>query len=282
MTDPVRPRKLSASSNTIGGCNRSTLEDWLDTPVFFHHSKQEARCKMPGPHTTYTCHGTHIGHSRRINEDALFVNEAEGLWLVADGIGGHGNGDKASAAVVEHVEGYCQRSSVDESLADIPSRLRQAHQACKNMPGAGRPSTTVAALIIFQSKAIMIWAGDSRIYRLRSGELTLLTEDHNLAQERYRTGELSLEAAQRLKSANVLTRAVGVHQDLHLDADVTEVEAGDRFLVCTDGLYKELPLEKIQSMLGVAFSEHILADLIDEALRRGGRDNITGIVVDVR
>ena len=61
---------------------------------------------MPSPHTTYTCQGTHIGHTRRVNEDALFVNEAEGLWLVADGIGGHGNGDKASAAVVEHVESY--------------------------------------------------------------------------------------------------------------------------------------------------------------------------------
>ena len=83
---------------------------------------------MPSPHTTYTCQGTHIGHTRRVNEDALFVNEAEGLWLVADGIGGHGNGDKASAAVVEHVESYCQRNSVDESLADITSRLRQAHQ----------------------------------------------------------------------------------------------------------------------------------------------------------
>ena len=150
------------------------------------------------------------------------------------------------------------------------------------MAGAGTPSSTVAALIIFQSQAILIWAGDSRIYRLRNGELTVLTEDHNLAQERYKTGELSREAAQRLKSANVLTRAVGVHQDLHLDADITEVEAGDRFLVCTDGLYKELPLGQIQSMLGEPFSEHILADLIDEALRRGGRDNITGIVVDVR
>ena len=237
---------------------------------------------MPSPHTTHTCQGTHIGHIRRVNEDALFVNEAEGLWLVADGIGGHGNGDKASAAVVEHVESYCQRNSVDESLADITSRLRQAHQTCRNMAGAGVPGTTVAALIIFQSKAILIWAGDSRIYRLRGGELTLLTEDHNLAQERYRRGELSREGAQRLKSANVLTRAVGVHQDLHLDADVTEVEAGDRFLVCTDGLYKELPLEKIQSMLGVSFSEHILTALIEEALQRGGRDNITGIVVDVR
>ncbi len=282
MTDPVQPRKLSGSSNTIGLRNRSKLDDWLGKPGFAHYSEQESRWKMPGPHTTYTCHGTHVGHTRRINEDALFVNEAEGLWLVADGIGGHGNGDKASAAVVEHVESYCQRRSVEESLADITSRLRKAHQVCKNMAGAEMPSSTVAALVIFQSKAILIWAGDSRIYRLRNGELTLLTEDHNLAQERYKTGELSLEAAQRLKSANVLTRAVGVHQDLHLDADFAEVEAGDRFLVCTDGLYKELPLEQIQSMLGVAFSEHLLADLIDEALRRGGRDNITGIVIDVR
>ena len=282
MTDPVQPRKLSGSSNTIGLRNRSKLDDWLGKPGFAHYSEQESRWKMPGPHTTYTCHGTHVGHTRRINEDALFVNEAEGLWLVADGIGGHGNGDKASAAVVEHVESYCQRRSVEESLADITSRLRRAHQVCKNMAGAEMPSSTVAALVIFQSKAILIWAGDSRIYRLRNGELTLLTEDHNLAQERYKTGELSLEAAQRLKSANVLTRAVGVHQDLHLDADFAEVEAGDRFLVCTDGLYKELPLEQIQSMLGVAFSEHLLADLIDEALRRGGRDNITGIVIDVR
>jgi serine/threonine protein phosphatase PrpC len=236
---------------------------------------------MPSPHTTYTSQGTHIGHTRRVNEDALFVNEAEGLWLVADGIGGHGNGDKASAAVVEHVESYRQSNSVDGSLVDITSRLRQAHQTCRNMAGAGMPGTTVAALIIFQSKAILIWAGDSRIYRLRGGELTLLTEDHNLAQERYRRGELCHEAAQRLES-NVLTRAVGVHQDLHLDADVTEVKAGDRFLVCTDGLYKELPFEKIESMLGASFSEHILTALIEEALQRGGRDNITGIVVDVR
>ena len=98
----------------------------------------------------------------------MFVNEAEGLWLVADGIGGHGNGDKASAAVVEHVESYCRGGSVEDCLADITSRLRQAHQACKNMAGAGMPSSTVAALIIFQTQAILIWAGDSRIYRLRS------------------------------------------------------------------------------------------------------------------
>ena len=237
---------------------------------------------MSGPHRTYTCHGTHIGHIRRINEDALFVNEAEGLWLVADGIGGHGDGDKASAAVVEQVESYCRGSSVEECLADMKARLLRAHQACKNIAGVGMPSTTVAALIIFQSKAILIWAGDSRIYRLRGNELTVLTTDHNLAQAQYRRAELSCDAAQGLPSANVLTRAVGVHQDLHLDADITEIEADDRFLVCTDGLYKELMLTRIQSMLGVPFGEHILAALFDEALQKGGRDNITGIVVDVR
>ena len=237
---------------------------------------------MSGPHRTHTCQGTHIGHIRRINEDALFVNEAEGIWLVADGIGGHGDGDKASAAVVERVESYCRGSSVEESLADIKARLLQAHQACKNIAGAGMSSTTVAALIIFQSKAILIWAGDSRIYRLRGNELTVMTEDHNLAQERYRRGELSREAAQRQPSANVLTRAVGVHQDLHLDADITEIEANDRFLVCTDGLYRELTFKKIQSMLGMPFGEHILTAMFDEALQKGGRDNITGIVIDVR
>ena len=93
---------------------------------------------------------------------------------------------------------------------------------------------------------------------------------------------MSREAAQRQPSANVLTRAVGVHQDLYLDADITEIEANDRFLVCTDGLYRELTLEKIESMLGVPFGEHILTALFDEALQKGGRDNITGIVVDVR
>ena len=80
----------------------------------------------------------------------------------------------------------------------------------------------------------------------------------------------------------MLTRAVGVHQDLHLDADITEIEAKDRFLVCTDGLYRELTLKKIQRMLGVPFGERILTALFDEALQKGGRDNITGIVVDVR
>ena len=236
---------------------------------------------MPGPLSTVTRHGTHIGHIRRINEDALFVNEQEGLWLVADGIGGHGNGEKASRIVVEHVEGYRRSHSIEKCLADVEARLLQANEACRSIPGGGTLGTTVAALLVCQSEAGFLWAGDSRTYRLRDGDLTLVTEDHNLAQERCRRGETSQDAAQRLPSANVLTRAVGIHKDLRLEAHIAQIVASDRYLISTDGLYKELPLETIRQMLSGPFNDQILQALIDEALNRGGRDNITGIVVDV-
>ena len=236
---------------------------------------------MPRLHKTSTLHGTHIGHVRRINEDALFVNEREGLWLVADGIGGHGNGEKASSIVVEHVESYRQSDSIEKCSADIKARLLQANEACRSIPGGGTLGTTVAALLLCETDASFLWAGDSRVYRLRDGDLTLITEDHNLAQERCRRGEVSQDAAQRLPSANVLTRAVGIHKDLRLETRVAEIVAGDRYLISTDGLYKELPLETIRQMLSGPFDDQILQTLMDEALDRGGRDNITGIVVDV-
>ena len=236
---------------------------------------------MPGPLSTVTRHGTHIGHVRRINEDALFVNEREGLWLVADGIGGHCNGEKASRIVVEHVASYRQSDSIEKCLTDIKARLVQANEACRSITGGGTLGTTVAALLVCQSEAGFLWAGDSRIYRLRAGDLTLVTEDHNLAQERCRRGELSQDAAQRLPSANVLTKAVGIHRDLRLEAQVAEILAGERYLICTDGLYKELTLATIRQMLSGPFHDQILQLLIDEALNRGGRDNVTGIVVDV-
>jgi len=236
---------------------------------------------MPSPHNTSTRQGTHVGRVRRINEDALFVNEREGLWLVADGIGGQGNGERASATVVEHVETYCQSDSIEMCLTDIEARLSQAHEACGNIPGSGASGTTVAALLICHSKALFVWAGDSRIYRMRDGELVLVTEDHNLAHERHRRGELSLDDAQRLPSANVLTKAVGISQHLRLQTHVEEVKAGDRYLISTDGLYKEFTLESLRQSLSGPFDGQILKRLIDEALNQGGKDNITGVVVDV-
>ena len=236
---------------------------------------------MPCSHNTSTLQGTHIGRVRRSNEDALFVNEREGLWLVADGIGGHGNGERASATVIEHVESYCQSDSIELCRDDIEARLLQANEACGNIPGSGASGTTVAALLFCQSKALFVWAGDSRIYRMRGGELVLVTEDHNLAHERHRRGELSLDEAQRLPSANVLTKAIGISKHLRLQTRIDEVEAGDRYLISTDGLYKEFTFESLQQRLSGQFDDQILEMLIDEALNQGGKDNITGVVVDV-
>ena len=236
---------------------------------------------MPCSYDISTLQGTHIGRARRSNEDALFVNEREGLWLVADGIGGHGNGERASAIVVEYVESYCQSPSIEMCLADIEARLSQANEACGNISGSGASGTTVAALLFCQSKALFVWAGDSRIYRMRGGELVLVTEDHNLAYERHRRGELSLDEAQRLPSANVLTNAVGISQDLRLQTHFDELEVGDRYLISTDGLYKEFTFESLQQRLSGPCVDQILQALIDEALNQGGKDNITGVVVDV-
>ena len=217
MIAPAPLMKWSASSSTIGHHENSWLDPCVTALAFMLAYKEGCALKMPRPYNTCTRHGTHIGHIRRTNEDALFVNEREGLWLVADGIGGHGNGEKASAILVGHVEGYRQSNSIERCVADIEARLTLANEACRNIPGSGISGTTVAALMIWQSKAIFLWAGDSRVYRLRGAELTLVTEDHNLAQERHRRGELSQHAAQRLPSANVLTRAIGINQHLRLE-----------------------------------------------------------------
>ena len=236
---------------------------------------------MPCSHNTSTLQGTHIGRVRRTNEDALFVNEREGLWLVADGIGGHGNGERASATVSSMLRVTVRATPSSCAGTTLRRGFYRRMKACGNIPGSGASGTTVAALLFCQSKALFVWAGDSRIYRMRGGELVLVTEDHNLAHERHRRGELSLDEAQRLPSANVLTKASGISKHLRLQTHIDEVEAGDRYLISTDGLYKEFTFESLQHRLSGQFDDQILQALIDEALNQGGKDNITGVVVDV-
>ena len=141
--------------------------------------------------------------------------------------------------------------------------------------------STVAALLVYQSLAVFLWVGDSRIYRLRNGILTLITEDHNLAQEQFRRGEISQDEAQRLPSANILTRAIGIHQNLRLEIHCAAIESGDRYLICSDGLYREFLLNEIRDILGIDEAEDVLEKMTNEALARGGKDNITGVLVQV-
>ena len=226
------------------------------------------------------------GRVREVNEDAFYSDSEQGLWAVADGMGGLARGDYASGVVVDAFFHFMKASSIAGCVRDIETRLREAHANCRNsFKGKGkekseRVGSTVAALYCYGGYGFLLWAGDSRVYRLRNNELELLTTDHTVAQDKIASGAMTPEKAARHPSAHVLTRAVGVHQTLHLDLDFDPIQVGDRFLICTDGLYNELSDDELRSLLTEGEVQEAVKALVNKALDQGGRDNITAIVVD--
>ena len=155
-----------------------------------------------------------------------------------------------------------------------------AHEKCRNAFRTHRPGTTVAALHAHGNYCFILWAGDSRVYRLRGQNLELLTRDHSLAQEKFDRGELTEEELAEHATAHVLTRSVGAHKKLRLDMCHSQVQPGDRYLLCSDGLYNPVSPEDIVSALAVGSAEDACQSLVRLALDGGGRDNITVVVVD--
>lgn len=221
---------------------------------------------------------SHAGCVRSANEDAFYGSAEEGLWAVADGMGGLARGDYASGVVAEAFVHFVKSSSLAGCIRDLELRLREAHSQCRTSFPGEHVGSTVAALFSYGRYGFLLWAGDSRIYRLRDGQLDQLTIDHTVAQGKILRGEMTPAQAARHPSAHVLTRAVGVHQTLHLELDYTEVMSGDRFLVCSDGLYKDLQHADIQRALGQGSVQEAADGLVDCALDKGGNDNITAIV----
>jgi len=224
---------------------------------------------------------SHVGRVRMKNEDAFFENKEEGLWLVADGMGGHTRGDRASQAIVSAVSAFKRVEDINENLKQIDVLLHQAHECCREMFPKKVVGSTVAAIFTQYDQCFFIWAGDSRIYRLRDGQFELLTEDHTVAQEKLNRGELSAEEAENHASAHVLTRALGVHTNLALEISHQYAKSGDRYLICSDGLYCGVLEQKIASTLAESSTDEICKKLINLAFDKGGRDNITTIVIDV-
>jgi serine/threonine protein phosphatase PrpC len=226
---------------------------------------------------------SHAGRIRKVNEDAFYHSADQGLWVVADGMGGLARGDYASSVVVEACAHFCKSNSLAASIRDLETRLRAAHDSCRESfkVEKGDPvGSTVAVLFSYGQYIFFLWAGDSRIYRLRGDQLKQNTVDHTVAQERFARGELSPEQVAHHPSAHILTRAVGVHQTLHLELDYQTVEPGDRFLVCSDGIYNELSPANIHQLLSLESAAEAVNALVEKALDNGGRDNITAIVVD--
>ncbi len=223
---------------------------------------------------------TNVGRVRHINEDAFLDSQEQRLWVVADGMGGHSRGDFASSAVVRQLRTFSPQGSVLANLQDLETRLQTANEQCRTAFRKHRPGTTVVAMLAHGNQCFFLWAGDSRLYRLRAGELEQLTEDHSLAQQKHARGELTDEEKATHHTAHVLTRAVGIRESVKPDLGFASVHSGDRYLLCSDGLYNPVGFSDIQTLLARGAAEDSCNALVELALARGGRDNITAIVVD--
>ncbi|MBL3591516.1 MAG: serine/threonine-protein phosphatase [gamma proteobacterium endosymbiont of Lamellibrachia anaximandri] len=226
---------------------------------------------------------SNVGKVRKLNEDACLDRVESGLWVVADGMGGHSSGDLASGLIVERMqqlnlpEALSKKVDLlEETLLDINQQLlAEASRRGGNITiGA-----TVVVMLAHAAHLLLLWAGDSRAYRFRDGELTQLTQDHTQVEELVAEGLLLREDAENHPASNVVTRAVGAMEALYVDMDDTRVEPGDLYLLCSDGLNKEVADPEIGQILAMQLLPRDYCQrLIDLALERGARDNVTVVV----
>ena len=233
------------------------------------------------PSNYYSCAVSVVGHVRKINEDAFLDAREQGLWVVADGMGGHSRGDRASQSIVHQLQPFIASKDPEQDLQQVITHLDEANRFCRDVAEGQVMGSTVAALLVCANQAHLIWAGDSRIYRYRQGELNQLTDDHSLVMELHRMGELTEDEAENHPSANVITRAVGVSDDLEIQVRQADLLPGDRFLLCSDGLFKDVHRTEVAANLGLPAPQYALDALVKLALKRGGTDNITAIVVQL-
>lgn len=239
---------------------------------------------------------TDVGLKRKQNEDALLAQEDHGLFVVADGVGGRKAGELASALTVDTFQAYADRMrETVAAFAENPTAatrnevlqlLDQAANVASNRvyetaESTGREgmTSTLAAAMIGGGVAFVVHVGDSRIYLLRDGQLRQLTEDHSLVNEMIRSGQLSPEEARRSRHRNVITRAIGLYPTVHPDTLAVELLAGDRILLCSDGLSDLVAPERMTDLLRLSDVTAAVEALVDEALERGGKDNISVIGV---
>ncbi len=247
---------------------------------------------------------TDVGKKRDHNEDNFLVDKKLGLFVVCDGMGGHAAGEVASAIAVRtfHEEIKKGRDLIDDYAAgktgsekvnarDIQHMLEFAinrassrvHAEAERDTGKRGMGTTLVALLIIGTQAFLTYVGDSRIYMLRDGVLQQMTEDHTVYNELIKRKKMSREKVEKLAQKNAITRAVGVYEHAEPDSLMVDLLAGDRFLLCTDGLYQyfENDMETMGRHVMDPDMDAGIKLLVDGANQAGGSDNITGVIITV-
>ena len=219
---------------------------------------------------------THVGYIRQQNEDACLDYREQGLWAVADGMGGHWGGALASQTVIDNLANFSRQNDLAENVTTLERRLHEANRQCIERAGPGRSMGSTAALVFAHDPfCFFLWVGDSRIYRIRDAEVERISRDHSLVEQLLRDGKIRAEEALNHPSGNVITRAVGVNPKLDVEVEFATTRPGDTFLICSDGLYRHVEDTEIASTLATGALSHALDHLLTLALSRGGSDNIT-------
>ena len=235
---------------------------------------------------------TDVGRVRSINQDSYLVLADKGLYVVADGMGGHQGGEVASKLAVDVLRATYLDSTADalaEAIADANERIHDVGEADPDLRGMG--TTVVAAAVVpdddvdaadDEAQLLVANVGDSRAYLFRGGDLTQLTEDHSMVADLLREGRISAEEAEVHPQRNIVTRVLGVYDQVEVDLWPVDAVRGDRLLLCSDGLFNEVAADQIAAVLRrLNDPQEAASELVRRALEGGGRDNVTVLVLDV-
>ena len=230
---------------------------------------------------------TNAGKKRKENQDACLDLPEIGLWVVADGMGGHEAGEVASAAIIEHCQQTSEPGDLNSFISEVQNRLLQVNQSIRQMASErynnATIGSTVVVLLAYGKQCAYLWVGDSRIYRLRNAKLEQMTRDHSMVEQYIEQGIMTVEEASHSNISNVLTRAVGGEDEMQIDLKVDEIQADDIFLLCSDGLYREVSeADMTQLMSRGDDCSSMTKNLLESALNNGARDNVTVSVVHTK
>jgi serine/threonine protein phosphatase PrpC len=240
---------------------------------------------------------TDVGRKRDHNEDSYLVDERLGLFVVADGMGGHAGGGTASRLAVQAIEAKLRQARDEDpdlfvaAYALDGSRLRDAladavKEACRSIyreaqsdPALAGMGTTVTAAVVSGRAAFFAHVGDSRCYLVRKGHIHQITEDHSLVNEQLKAGAITADEARHSRFKNIITRSVGFEEDVQVDVMALEIEPGDRLVICSDGLSNLAQDHEILETVLRAPLDEAPGELVDLANARGGDDNVTVVII---
>jgi serine/threonine protein phosphatase PrpC len=227
---------------------------------------------------------THVGTVRRRNEDAVLERAEIGLWAVADGAGGHERGDYASSRIIAALRHLDRAHSGLSLVEEVKGSLSEVNRDVRAKAATIGPNaligSTVAVLLIWDDQSCCLWAGDSRLYRMRAGQLRQLTRDQSHVQDLVDRGEILPEAAPAHPMANIVTNLIGAFDRLVLEERHDRLAPGDIMLLCSDGLSGALRDAEIAGILTGSPLTAAADRLIERALDRGARDNVSAVVVE--